>query len=260
MEIANVFRPWYKRWWGVLMLFVFGLILIVLTIFGLLTLSVYSGIKKGTFDYEQYFGSAFTNSVNASLDEGQLPIDVSVDDDPALGNVVDPKVVIVAFKDFQCPFSREVTSTVKEIVKLYGDEIQFVYRDFPISGVHEDAQKAAEAAECAEDQGKFWEMHDIIYRNQETMRVEDLKRFASDLGFDTAAFNECLDSGQYEEEVREDLRGGVLAGVNGTPTFFINGFKIPGAIPLPIFKRLVESEIARQTSIELMNRPDVSAP
>ncbi|OGY79270.1 MAG: hypothetical protein A3B74_00250 [Candidatus Kerfeldbacteria bacterium RIFCSPHIGHO2_02_FULL_42_14] len=259
MEVARMFRPWYKRWWGLLIVFVFSILILFLTVFSLLTFSVYRGLKKGTFNYERYFGSAVSSDINA-LGERQLPVDVSVDDDPATGNLIDPKVVIIAFEDFQCPFCGEAFPTVKEIVKLYGDEIQFVYRDFPVSSIHEDAQKAAEAAECAEDQGKFWEMHDMIYLNQDTMRVADLKRFAADLSLDMATFGRCLDSGQYEEEVRNDLRDGIIAGVTGTPTFFMNGFKIAGAVPLDILKRLIEAEIARQTSLEFMNRPDVSEP
>ena len=121
----------------------------------------------------------------------------------------------------------------------------FVYRDFPIAYIHADAQKAAEAGECADDQGKFWELHDMIYTNQERMTVDDLKQYAVQVGMSGRDFDACLDSGKYEQEVKNDLQDGYNAGVTGTPTFFINGIRVPGAIPLDVFDAIVADEIQK---------------
>ncbi len=105
-----------------------------------------------------------------------------------------------------------------------------MYRDFPIAG-HQYAQKAAEASECADDQGKFWEYHDLMFANQSALDVDSLKGYAEQLGLDAGKFNDCLDSGEQSSEVQKDYEDGQNAGVSGTPNFFINGQLVPGAIP-----------------------------
>jgi protein-disulfide isomerase len=121
-----------------------------------------------------------------------------------------------------------------------------VYRDFPMEQMHKDAQKAAEAAQCAGEQGKYWEMHDAIFQNQKAMGVEHLKKHAKGLGLTAEQFEQCLDSGKYAEEVKKDLRDGQAAGIEGTPTFFIGptgqdktvqAVTIGGARPYAVFKQ-----------------------
>lgn len=170
--------------------------------------------------------------------------DVSVDDDPARGPE-DAAVTIIEFSDFQCPFcGRFFQQTLPQLMAQYGDRIRFVYRDFPLDQIHPNARNAAIAAECADDQGKFWEYHDALFSNQQALGVADLKRYAEELGLDTGAFSDCLDSQKYNDEVDADLRDGIQAGVTGTPTFFINGKRVVGAQPLQTFQTLIEQALA----------------
>lgn len=176
---------------------------------------------------------------------GQTPADLS-DDDPFLGNP-DAPVVMVEFSDFQCPFcARFWSQTLPEIKEKYikTGKVRFVYRDFPISSIHSNAQKASEAGECADEQGKFWEYHDLIFSRQAQMSVANYKRWAAELKLDTARFNACLDSGTYADEVAKDFADGQAAGVSGTPTFFINGQRLVGALPFEQFKTMLDAALA----------------
>ncbi|OGN03305.1 MAG: hypothetical protein A2655_00550 [Candidatus Yanofskybacteria bacterium RIFCSPHIGHO2_01_FULL_43_42] len=174
--------------------------------------------------------------------------DVSVDDDSFLGKKSAP-VVVVEFSDFQCPFCRSFWRDTLPLIKSeYIDtgKVRFVYRDFPL-GFHPGAIPAAQATECAEDQGKFWEMHDKIFIEQDKQGsgtvqfgVDDLKRWAGELGLNAGEFNSCLDSGKYAEEVSNDLKDGQAAGVSGTPSFFINGKLVVGAQPFSAFKAIID--------------------
>lgn len=168
-------------------------------------------------------------------------VSLSTDDDPSFGPE-DAPVTIIEFSDFQCPYCARAVPTIKQIIEEYGDNVRIVFRDFPLS-FHKDAQKAAEAAECADDQGKFWEMHDKIFENQNAMGVDDLKQYAENLGLDTEEFDLCLDSDKYAEEVQNDLRDGQKVGVTGTPAFFVNGIKISGAKPFSEFKQVIDQEL-----------------
>jgi len=176
-------------------------------------------------------------------------VQVSVDDDPSMGDSKAP-ITMIEFSDFQCPYcARFYTEAFSDIKKNYIDtgKVKFVYRDFPLS-MHQYAQKAAEAAECAEEQGKYWEYNNALYTKQETWSstgIEGLKQIASDLKLDTTKFNDCLTTGKYTSEVQKDLRDGAAAGVSGTPTFFIGtpekGYqKLVGAQPFSMFKQTID--------------------
>ena len=166
----------------------------------------------------------------------------SVDDDPAWGPE-DAPVTIIEFSDFQCPFcSRFFAQTYPQIKQEYEGQVRFVYRDFPLTSLHENAQKAGEAAECADEQGKFWEYHDTLFTSQ-ALDLASLKSHASQLGLDTAAFDQCLDGGKYTEEVQKDYQEGISYGVTGTPAFFINGLSIIGAQPYANFKTAIDAAL-----------------
>ena len=167
-----------------------------------------------------------------------------MDDDPVKGDINAP-VTIVEFSDFECPFcERYYSQTYKQIDEQYiqTGKVRYVFRDYPLS-FHPDAQKAAEAAQCADDQGKFWEMHDMIFENQHAMGVSNLKSYAEGMGLDTQLFNQCLDSGEYSQEVLDDQQDGARLGVSGTPSFFINGKMLVGAQPFETFKEAIEAEL-----------------
>ena len=137
----------------------------------------------------------------------------------------DAPVTLVEYGDYECPHCGRAYPIVKEVQKRMGRRLRFVYRNFPLRESHPHAQQAAEAAEAAGAQGKFWEMHDRLFERQFALDGEYLIEYAGDVGLDVARFRKELEGGVYEPRVREDFRSGVTSGVNGTPTFFINGVR-----------------------------------
>jgi len=173
--------------------------------------------------------------------------DIDLDDDAVLGDPNAP-VTIVSFEDYQCPYcGRAFQDTFPQIKKDYIDtgKVKMVFRDFPLS-FHPEALPAAEAAECAGDQGKYWEYHDELFKNQQLLSSSLYPQLASQLGLDTAKFQQCLDSGKHTQEVQNDFAYGSQAGVSGTPTFFINGVMLVGAQPYSAFKQVIDAELASQ--------------
>jgi protein-disulfide isomerase len=159
----------------------------------------------------------------------------------------DAPVTIIEFSDYQCPFCARVEPALKEAFKTFGDKIRLVYRQFPL-GFHANAEKAAEASLCANDQGKFWEMHDAMFADQHALGVDKLKATAARLGLNADQFDKCLDSGKYKAQVQKDVADGTAVGVQGTPTLFINGRVISGAVPFSEIKRVIDDELARKGS------------
>lgn len=170
-------------------------------------------------------------------------LSVSADDDPSIGPA-DAPVTIVEFSDFQCPYCQNSVATLKELRRLYGDKIRVVYRDYPGPN-HPQAVSAAEAAQCADDQGKFWEYHDALFNHQAAGTSWDYEALARDFGLQTGEFSACLTTGRYREEVRKDLQDGLALGITSTPTFFINGRPLVGAQPLAEFSRLIEPLLSK---------------
>ena len=172
-----------------------------------------------------------------------LPPRVTVD---AAGSAsrgpADAPVTIVEFSEFQCPFCRRVLPTLRAVEDRYRGRIRLVFRHFPLAR-HKDAPKAAEAAECARDQGRFWEMHDRLFENAERLGVADLKRHARAVGLDGPSFDGCLDSGRHEGRWRRDLADAESYGASGTPMFFVNGRLVSGAQPFAVFARVIEEEL-----------------
>lgn len=181
------------------------------------------------------------------------PVDVSADNDAFLGKK-DAPVTIIEFSDFQCPFCRKFAEDViPQLKKEYIDtgKARLVYRDFPLA-FHPGAIPAAQGAECAKEQGKFWEMHDIMYAEQAKQgsgtvqfTADDIKKWAVQAGVNAAKFNQCLDSGKYKSEVEKDMADGTAAGVSGTPSTFINGRIVVGAQPFSALKTLIDEELKK---------------
>jgi protein-disulfide isomerase len=171
-------------------------------------------------------------------------IQVASDGHPSKGPATAP-VTIVEFSDFECPFCGRVEPTLTQIQQKYGDKIRLVFRQFPLVSIHPHAQKAAEAALCANEQGKFWEMHAAMFADQQKLDIPDLKAKAGKLGVDQAKFDQCLDSSKFAERVKEDTKAGTVAGVTGTPAFFINGRAISGAQPYETIAGMIDEELAK---------------
>lgn len=154
----------------------------------------------------------------------------------------DAPVVIVEFSDFECPFCGRATATLDALMDRYPERIRFVYKDFPLPN-HPNAFKAAEAGHCAHDQDMFWEYHDRLFAMQDALDVESLKTYADELGLDAGEFNACLDDGRHAESVDREMADGRSLGATSTPTLFINGRPVLGALPLDAFDRIVREEL-----------------
>ncbi len=165
---------------------------------------------------------------------------------PAKGPSAAP-VQIVEFSDFQCPFCSRVVPTLDQVAKNYGEKVRIQFRQFPLHSIHPLAQKAAEAALCAHEQGKFWEMHDAMFGDQKSLEVQKLKETAGKLGLDSGQFASCLDTGKTAPQVQADLDLGMKLGVNSTPAVFINGRLISGAQPYEAMAKVIDQELASAT-------------
>lgn len=188
------------------------------------------------------------------------PVRTSVADAPILGRP-DAPVTLVEFSDYQCPFCQKFFATTLPALKLeYIDtgKLRYVFRDFPLE-MHAQARKAAEAAYCAGEQGKYWDMHDVLFQNQRALAPPQLAEHARGVGVDGAEFDECLSSGRHAARVERGLADGAAVGVQGTPTFVVGktkagdvmeGTPIRGAQPLETFRRIIE-----QMLVELSAAP-----
>ncbi|HVH69991.1 MAG TPA: DsbA family protein, partial [Candidatus Dormibacteraeota bacterium] len=169
--------------------------------------------------------------------------DLSLDPTRLRGNPHAP-VMIVEFSDFQCPFCRKVQPILKQLLAKYDGRVSLTYRDFPLRGMHGQAELGAESARCAGEQGKFWEYHDLLFENPDKFNRDGLIELARDLKLDEKQFDSCLSGGRYRSKVEEDLQRGIRAGVFGTPGIFINGILLSGAQPEAAFQRVIDSELA----------------
>jgi protein-disulfide isomerase/tetratricopeptide (TPR) repeat protein len=171
---------------------------------------------------------------------------VRVSFDPArLRGRADAPVMIVEFSDFQCPFCRKVQPTLKNLLAKYEGKIGLAYRDFPLRGMHGQAELGAESSRCASEQGKFWEYHDLLFANPDKLNRVGLLELAHSAKLDEGQFASCLSSGKHRAEVEKDLQDGIRAGVMGTPGIFINGTPLSGAQSESAFERVIESELAK---------------
>jgi len=170
-------------------------------------------------------------------------IEVATEGAPTRGPATAP-VTIVEFSDFHCPFCQQVLPTLAQIMARYGDKVRLVFRDYPIEQLHPGATKAHNAARCAGEQGKFWGYHDALFAKAPA-RPEQFAQIAQDVGLDVPAFERCLTDNKYDPGVRKDLEDGTKSGVTGTPSFFINGRQVTGALPLDRFVQIIEDELAR---------------
>jgi protein-disulfide isomerase len=163
---------------------------------------------------------------------------------PSRGPINAP-IEMIEFSDFQCPFCLRANPTITQVLNTYGDRIRLVYRHYPLPN-HPNARPAAEASQCANEQGKFWPYHDKLFASEGRLSDADLKHSAAEVGMDPARFNTCLDTHRFKADVDADIVAGDEAGVSGTPAFFINGRVLTGAQPFDAFKRVIDDELARK--------------
>jgi protein-disulfide isomerase len=155
------------------------------------------------------------------------------------------RVTIVEFSDFQCPFCSRALPVLDEVLERYPDDVRLVYRHMPLDRIHAHARPAAEASVCAQDQGKFWPFHDLLFANPKTLGPADLERYASEVGLDLDSFRACVAERKFREKVEADTEAARSIGVTGTPAFVVNGIVLTGARPLPEFVRVIDAELER---------------
>lgn len=184
----------------------------------------------------------FTSSGSYSNSGNVVAANINIDDAFIKGDP-DAPVTIVEYGDYECPFCKRFHDTVlpqieKEFIET--GKAKYIFKDFPLVRYHPHAQKASEAALCSGNQGKFWEMHDILYNNQHRLDVNSIKGYAGNIGLDIEQFNACLDSGQMAFKVGQNAAEGRSVGVSGTPSFYINGQVFSGVLPIENWRQLIE--------------------
>jgi protein-disulfide isomerase len=189
----------------------------------------------------------YADSLRDKFDVAVLlrPPSVTVAYDPARVKG-DPKapVTIVEFSDFQCPYCKKSESTLHELLTKYSGRVKLAYLDFPLRDIHPQAQRAAEAARCAGEQGRFWEYHDALYAEQSKLDGAELLTHARALHLDEKSFQSCLDSGKFKSKIEADMEQGRKVGVAGTPGFFVNGVFLSGALPSADFEKVIDTQLA----------------
>lgn len=231
--------------------FLLGAFLLVLAFVGWFSFQVfgyYKQITAGTLSLADIPTNAFASSLTSTTAARQAAqsapsgVDVVTKDDPSLGTS-SATLTVVEFGDFQCPYSQEVNSAVRRLADKYSTQVRFIYRDFPLSDIHPNAEKAAEAADCvnAEAPSQYWAYHDKLFANQSDLSEDALVQDAAQLGLNTKTFQACLDAGTFADEVAADQKAGAAAGVYGTPSFFFNGHRIDGAIPEETFDKIIQA-------------------
>ena len=160
----------------------------------------------------------------------------------------DAPMTVIEFSDFECPYCRRAQATLQKVSAVYGDKVRFVFRHYPLP-FHNQAPKASEAAQCAADQGKFWPFHDALFEKGASLLPVDLKKLAGKLALNQANFDACLDSGHHADRVAKDTAVGKGLGISGTPTFFINGIRLVGAVPFEAFKKVMDAELALKNKV-----------
>jgi protein-disulfide isomerase len=171
-------------------------------------------------------------------------VDVSVNGAPSKGSEK-ADVTIVKFEDFQCPYCKAVQPSFEEVLKRYDGKVRLIHKDLPLDQIHPQARQAAEAARCADDEGKFWEYHDKLYASSPKAAPEDLKFYAKDLGLKQDSFDKCLATGKYKAAIQKDMNEAASLGLTGTPTFFINGRELSGAQSVEAISQIIDEELSR---------------
>jgi protein-disulfide isomerase len=199
---------------------------------------------QSTLDAQPTAGSQ-ANTANAASEppKNVKRYDVPIDDDYVYGPA-DAPITIIEFSDFQCPYCRQwYAEVLLPLFEMYPGKIRFVYRDFPLTSIHPEAMPAAIAADCAGEQGKYYEYHNRLFEAQYGLGTDAYAKYAADLGLDSEQFATCVESGKYRDEVTADQAWAANLGVQSTPTFFLNGIPLVGAQPLETFKMVIDWEL-----------------
>lgn len=237
----SYYKHWYKRWWG-LAIIIF-LILATASVVYLLVMIADNvrHIKNG--DYK--IAGSSTWLTKTQFEEGKEKILKSItDDDPWLG-AEEPIIYIVAYESFGCPYSKDNQTDIKQVMAKFGPLVRYVTKDFPTEGLHPNVLNAHLAANCANEQGKYWDYRDLLYANQATQEnpdffsKENLSTLSKQADINNAQFKKCLDDEKFIQEIRQDAASGYNVKVVGTPSYVVNGSLIEGEIKFPVWEEII---------------------
>lgn len=230
--------------WAIVGWAVFFLLLAGMFVFGYKVLTYYRQIKSGQIVELPQFTSRLTTADGRLVRSSNLAVDPAAlvtADDPAMGADADmAEATVVMFGDYECGFSKETSTVFRRMAVKYGDRVRFVYRDYPLSAIHPRAFAAASAAECANEQRKFWEYYDKLYQNAPALDYQDLVAYAEEAGLEMNQFERCLADGRYDARINADRAFGDELHLRGTPTFFFEGRRVEGALPEDDFEAALE--------------------
>ncbi len=233
----KISKKWYKKWWGILILSTGGIILSFSLIIGTQVFYYYYQIKGGKMPLPSQILFQKSSTATAAISNPDLS-KLNPAGEPSLSPSA--PITVIGFFDFECPYSHEAFSAMRATENLYSGKINFVFRNFPLTDIHQNSMIAAQAGECAHAQDKFWQMSDKIFSNLKLSR-ENFELYASEIGLDKSQFIKCLDSYQGGKGiVLKDVMDGQALGVVGTPTWFINGEKIEGVLSVSDFKKIID--------------------
>lgn len=188
-------------------------------------------------------GQYFLNSMAAGIKPGKFLETLQVLTTDRVKGPADAPVTIIEFSDFQCPYCKTASETMTQVLAAYPDKIKFVFKNFPLTQIHENAQYASESAECAGDQGKFWEMHDLLFANQDKLDKVSISKYASQLKLNKAAFDSCISTGKFKAKIEADAKVAADFAVGGTPAFFINGQLMAESPTIDSFKAVIDAQL-----------------
>lgn len=221
-----------------------GALVLLLAVAAIESWSFTQLIKQGAVDTLDglSFANKFSAEKNAAPTLSQTTANVEAKDRPSMGSDNAP-IRVVEFVDFSCPYSKEESAIVREVATANPERVWLQIRDFPIDDLHPNARAAATAAACVNEQGKYWAMYDTLFANQASdgsFTNADLRRYAIGVGADGTKFDACMKAGAAAARVKADADAGATAQVTGTPTFFVNGYKIDGAIPADFWQKILK--------------------
>ncbi len=229
-------RPWWKRAW-------LWVVVVFLAVWFGLPLVLQPFMKQGQVTTGTNQLTKFSGSTNTPAN---TTYDVITPSSPTLGPVTAP-VTIVEFGDFQCPFCRAAEPILKQVLAKYPEAVRLMYRNLPLnlldSSLHPEATNAAEAAACAAVQGKFWPYHDQLYQNQDALGESIYTSLATSLALDLVEFNRCRQNHLTLNTIQADAQAAVAAGAQGTPTFYVNGHRIAGVVPLDLWDKIIAAAL-----------------
>ena len=228
--MENGEKQWYGKWWGILLILFLTLAAIVIVALGFYVANLAGGIKR-----EKTLSQELLTEINTYK---------TVEPNPAITGTNNywfgsskPKITIVEFADFSCPLCKNSFPNIREIGLKYKNDVKIIFRDFPL---YENSINLALATRCAGEQGLFWLMHDKLFVQQDKFSLEELPNLANQIGADVNKFNDCLKNEKYLNNIKKDYSDAQVLEVTGTPTWFINGYKISGDIPNDLFIQIIE--------------------